>query len=152
MITEDDFWKGRDKEFPAEFTARVSVNGLVTRSLVNHVINAFENATGICLTKCTSGWRPLGVNEHTVNAADHSRHITAEAEDVGDTPNRDFARWTCANQALLEHLGLWCERFEWTPTWVHFQTVPPASGNRFFRPSMATALCARLPEQDQFNC
>jgi hypothetical protein len=162
MMSLLGYWMGRDKVYPEEYTPKIKRNGEVTVMLINKVVGAFSAATGIVLTGWASGWRPSCVNCLTSNAAEHSLHITAEAGDVRDTPRRDFARWVCANQKLLAEWGLYCERFEWTSkldpatgewvSWVHLQRVPPRSGRRFFIPSSAPALAARLPEQDKFNC
>jgi hypothetical protein len=162
MLSLLGYWMDRDKIYPKEFTPKIKSNGEVTVMLINKVVGAFTAATGIVLTQWASGWRPLGVNCLTSNAAEHSLHITAEAGDVRDTPHRDFARWICANQKLLEEWGLYFERLEWTSkrnpktgeweNWVHLQCVPPRSGRRSFIPSASPALAARLPEQDQFNC
>lgn len=152
MISAKQYFMGRDTIYASELTPAIKTNALRTVALINVALGAFAKDTGIILTQVASGWRPLCVNCETSNAAEHSRHITADAGDIRDTANRDFARWCCRNQPLLAKIGLWVERFEWTPTWVHMQTVPPMSGTRIYRPSMAPAKCVRLPEQDQFNC
>jgi hypothetical protein len=36
---------------------------------------------------------------------------------------------------------------QWTPSWVHLQSVPPASGDRVFIPAASPALAEKLPEQ-----
>ena len=162
MITIQQYWMGRDKQYPAAFTKAIQSNGVATVFLVNKVIAKFSAETGINLDQLASGWRPAAVNDATSNAASHSTHIIAKGEDVRDTPNRDFARWVCKNKAFLEEIGLWVERFEWTSklnqktgeweNWVHLQTVPPLSGHRYYIPSTAPALAKRLPEQDQYGC
>lgn len=152
MISLAQYWMDRDRVYASEFTAQVQKSGALTVASINRVLGWFAADTGIVLTQCASGWRPACVNCATSNAADHSRHIPAEACDMRDTPARDLAKWCAKNQARLIEVGLWCERFEWTPSWVHFQRVPPASGKRFYIPSAAPAKCARLPEQDRFNC
>lgn len=60
-----------------------------------------------------------------------SKHLSGEAIDISD-PKRELQAWCLKNVALLEKIGLWCEHFDDTPNWVHFQIRPPASGNRFF--------------------
>lgn len=152
MISITQYWMGRDKVYASELTLAVRNNALRTVAAVNVALGMFAKETGIVLTQVASGWRPVDVNCETSNAAEHSRHITGEACDIHDTPNRDFARWCCRNQSALAKIGLWLERFEWTPSWVHMQKVPPQSGRRVYVPSVAPAKCARLPEQDQFNC
>lgn len=62
-----------------------------------------------------------------------SKHLSGSAVDIYD-PNKELQKWTLANQALLESIGLWCEDFSATPNWVHYQITPPASGKRFFKP------------------
>lgn len=62
-----------------------------------------------------------------------SRHLYGAACDIYD-PQQELQKWCLANTKLLEDVGLWCEHFSATPTWVHFQLNPPASGARFFRP------------------
>ena len=62
-----------------------------------------------------------------------SKHLTGQACDIR-SDNNGLQDWVKANVSLLETIGLWCEAFEATPTWVHFQSVPPKSGNRFFIP------------------
>lgn len=62
-----------------------------------------------------------------------SRHLSGEAIDIRD-PEGKLQAWILANIQVLEEAGLWCEDFAHTSGWVHFQTVPPASGKRFFIP------------------
>lgn len=162
MISMVQYWMDRDRVYASECTAEIKQNAALTVAAINKVLSAFAAATGIVLTRCASGWRPACVNCLTSNAADHSLHITADAGDIEDTSARDLARWVAANQKVLVEAGLYCERFEWTSkknpatgklvSWVHFQRLPPRSGKRFYIPSTAPALAARLPEQDKFNC
>ncbi len=62
-----------------------------------------------------------------------SRHMTGQAIDVWDADGK-LKAWIKDNPGALEHAGLWCEHFDNTPDWVHFQSVPPRSGKRFFHP------------------
>jgi uncharacterized protein YcbK (DUF882 family) len=62
-----------------------------------------------------------------------SNHLYGRAVDISD-PNRELQKWCKANEPLLVSIGLWMEDFSKTPTWCHFQTVAPASGNRWFMP------------------
>lgn len=62
-----------------------------------------------------------------------SRHLYGQAVDISDH-NRELQAWCLANVAVLEEIGLWMEDFSATPTWIHFQVVPPRSGRRFFKP------------------
>lgn len=62
-----------------------------------------------------------------------SNHLYGKACDISD-PKRELQAWCKANESLLASIGLWMEDFSATPTWVHFQIVPPKSGKRFFMP------------------
>lgn len=62
-----------------------------------------------------------------------SQHLSGEAVDISD-PNKELQAWVLQNVALLEQVGLWCESFDSTVNWAHFQIRPPKSGNRFFKP------------------
>jgi uncharacterized protein YcbK (DUF882 family) len=60
-----------------------------------------------------------------------SKHLSAQACDIAD-PDGSLMRWCKANVPTLEAVQLWVE--DGTRGWVHFQTVPPVSQNRFFKP------------------
>lgn len=62
-----------------------------------------------------------------------SKHLYCQAVDIYD-PNKKLQKWIKENIKLIEEIGLWMEDFNDTPNWVHFQIIPPASGNRFFKP------------------
>lgn len=62
-----------------------------------------------------------------------SQHLKGAAVDIHD-PNKELQKWLLANISLLEQVGLWCEDFSATKTWVHFQIYSPKSGKRFFMP------------------
>jgi hypothetical protein len=62
-----------------------------------------------------------------------SHHLFGEAVDISD-PFKDLQSWCLAHIKSLEEIGLWCESFISTLTWVHFQIKPPLSGKRFFIP------------------
>lgn len=62
-----------------------------------------------------------------------SLHLRGCAVDIADHDGKIKA-WVKLNESILETVGLWCEDFSATPTWVHFQSLPPASGKRFFKP------------------
>lgn len=62
-----------------------------------------------------------------------SKHLYGQAVDISD-PKKELQVWCQNNVKLLEEIGLWMEDFRYTPNWVHFQCVPPKSGNRFFIP------------------
>jgi hypothetical protein len=62
-----------------------------------------------------------------------SAHIKGSAVDIFDLEKK-LQQWCLDNVDKLEEFELWCEDFSATPNWVHFQTYPPASGKRFFKP------------------
>lgn len=62
-----------------------------------------------------------------------SAHIKGAACDVWDRDG-ELWKWCMDNLELLTQLGLYLEDKTCTPSWVHFQIVPPRSGNRIFLP------------------
>lgn len=128
MITREDFFKGRDTQYPADYTQAISDNADLTIALANQLLYAFGESRGV-----NSGWRPPSVNAGTPGAAPFSRHMTGEAIDIYD-PEGDLDEWCLANQAQLVTLGLWQEHPASTKGWCHVQTVAPKSGNRVFYP------------------
>lgn len=65
-----------------------------------------------------------------------SKHLFGFAADMVPLAEsiEKFHAWILDNVDLMIEIGLWFERFENTPTWLHAQSVPPASGVRFFKP------------------
>lgn len=156
MITNEQYFMGRDAKYPAELTAEIrhnagvlvgKVNTLLAMAETEGIVPGFDQVTG---THVASGWRPAGVNERTANAAKTSKHLTGQGVDLQDSAGRALARWCLRNLDALEDLGLWMEDPQWTggrDPWVHLQTVPPGSGKRVYVPSTAPALAAALVEQ-----
>lgn len=62
-----------------------------------------------------------------------SKHLYGQAIDIADADDK-LKAFIKNNVHLLEENKLWCEDFEYTNTWVHFQMIAPASGKRFFIP------------------
>lgn len=147
MITLSDYWMGRNKLYAKAWTGTIQINGCKTVERVNRLLALFEKDTGIKLFTVNSGWRPVEVNDATSNAGKNSRHITAEACDMRDTAARDFAQWCLNNLDQLSQLGLWMERPQWTPTWVHLQIVAPGSGHRVYIPSTRPPLVKALQNE-----
>lgn len=153
MITLDDYWMGRDARYPHAMTDLVRANAtlllgrvnlLLSWAYVEHVTPALDAHTG---THVASGWRPKAINEATSNAAAASKHLTGQGIDLRDNGTRDLARWCLNNLDALEEIGLWMEDPQWTPSWVHLQSVPPGSRRRVYCPSSKPPLAALLPEQ-----
>lgn len=147
MITLEKYWMGRNLKYSAMLNHEIIQNAQVTVDKANELLAAFEAETGIVIDTVASGWRPPVVNSSTPNAATGSRHLTARAVDLRDTPDRDLARWCLRNLDQLEDIGLWMEDPQWTPSWVHLQIVPPGSDRRVYIPSTQPPLAKLLPEQ-----
>ncbi len=85
----------------------------------------------------TSGLRSQAQQDGLISSgksnAPKSKHLMGQAADIYD-PKGELKAYILANTSLIEEIGLWCEAFDSTPTWIHFQIVPPKSGNRFFIP------------------
>ena len=81
----------------------------------------------------TSGLRSQADQMRINPKAPKSNHLMGRAADVLDRDGKLWS-WCMKNLKLLEDVGLWLEDKTATPTWVHFQTVPPHSGNRIFKP------------------
>lgn len=144
MITLNDYLKGRDKLYSRDYTDLIEANALHTVDVVNKLIARMAE-DGVAPLGVDSGWRPLAVNEHTGNAAEHSRHITAQACDLRDTPNRDLCKWAVTHQDAMKDCGVVAmENPGWTKDWLHVQTVAVASGRFIFIPSAAPAMADRL--------
>jgi uncharacterized protein YcbK (DUF882 family) len=62
-----------------------------------------------------------------------SKHLSGSACDIGDKDG-SLAKWCLENEAVLTRIGLWCEHPDYTKGWMHFQSVPPMSGKRFYMP------------------
>lgn len=129
-------------------------NASALLSKVNVVLAAFvadggklhiDPDTGTLISGAKGGSGDGGYRLATsATGAPNSRHKSGQAVDVYD-PNRDLARWVMKNQPLVhQQLGLSIERPEWTPNWVHFQSVPPGSGVFAFIPNSSPALAPAL--------
>lgn len=86
----------------------------------------------------TSGYRSPEYNKTIKGAAPNSNHMSGKAIDISDS-DKALAKFCVIKQQLLADYGLWCEDPRTTKTWVHFQSVPPKSGSRFYIPSLTWA-------------
>jgi hypothetical protein len=154
MIIPADYYMGRDAKFPGELTDAIQanvaellgcVNLLLSWAYADNVRPALDHTTG---THVASGWRPKAINDATSNAATASKHLTGEGIDLRDNGTRDLAQWCLKNEDALAEIGLWMERPQWTPSWVHLQSVPPKSHRRYYVPSSKPALCAALEGEE----
>jgi hypothetical protein len=85
----------------------------------------------------TSGLRSEDEQKNLIKAgkstALKSKHLIGAAVDIFD-PEGKIGKYLKANPSVLVNASLWCEDLASTPTWVHFQCIPPGSGNRWFKP------------------
>lgn len=137
MITLQEFYKGRDKQYPNDLTPEIIANAQETLKRANTLLERFfVSVPGATRDRgCNSGWRPPAVNAATAKAAKKSLHMLGKAIDIGDDDEL-LDRWlmTPIGRTALEEIGLWMEHPSATPRWSHLQTVPPKSGKRVFYP------------------
>ena len=150
MLALADYWMGRDARYPDELNPAINENAVELLGRVN-LLMSWALPEGVGHGGVASGWRPRFVNEATANAALGSKHLTGRAIDLRDDTDRSLARWCLRNQDALAECGLWMEDPQWTPSWIHLQSVPPGSGRRIYVPTTKPALIAKLPEQDKRN-
>lgn len=114
------------KGYPIDSSTAANLKELLTK------MNAVRSIYGKAMT-ITSGLRSAADQMRINPSAPKSKHMTGQACDVYDPDGKLWA-WILANMAKMEVLGLWFEDKGSTPTWVHFQCVPPKSGKRIFLP------------------
>lgn len=134
MISKDELLDGRDKKYPADYTQEISDN--LDQLLVP--MNQIRTSWGKPMT-VTSGWRPPSINGATPGAAKNSKHMQGLAVDIYDADGSLWS-WVLQNLSTMKDLGIYFEDRRWTPSWVHFQVGPPASGKRIYVPSSAPAI------------
>ena len=61
-----------------------------------------------------------------------SKHLSGQAVDISD-PDGSLHKFCKNHEWMLEDVGLWCEEKDGEKR-VHFQTIAPNSGKRFFYP------------------
>lgn len=143
MLTVDAYLGQHSQGHEEELSALVRDNAAVTVAKANELC-----ACAGIEPVLRSGWRPAGYNATVVGAAAKSTHITGEAVDLADTDG-SLRDWCAQNLAELARIGLWMEDARTTPTWLHIQTRPPASGKRVYIPS--ALWLARLQQQGGSN-
>jgi hypothetical protein len=134
-ITLADYCMGHDEEFADEWTPRIRDNAALTIERVNYLLEAYSKSTGDQRPRrVNSGWRPIAINMRVRGSAMRSKHISGQACDMSDV-HGGLDAWCVSPAGLveLERIGLWLEHPDDTPTWTHFQTVPPDSKRRVFR-------------------
>ena len=141
MISLQDYWLGRDREFPMAMSPDLEKRAAMMVELANKLLTIAHSA-GITLptnprtgSVVSSGWRPASVNPATHNAAPDSKHRPGRAIDLY-VPDGDLDEWlmTPDGQKTMADLGLWHEHPSATKGWAHVQSLPPWSGRRTFFP------------------
>jgi hypothetical protein len=111
-------------------TLLLAVNNLMAEAALMGVDFAVNPKTRSQISGSTfGGFRP----QNCPIGAPNSNHKQGLAVDLFD-PHGSIGRWCLANQAILVRCGIWLEHPSATPTWSHWQSVAPRSGNRFFMP------------------
>jgi hypothetical protein len=80
-----------------------------------------------------SGVRSMQDQMRINPSAPKSKHLLGAAVDISDKDGQLWD-WCMKNIKVLEEAGLYLEDKKATPTWVHFQCIPPKSGRRIFIP------------------
>lgn len=128
MITLQDYWMGRDTQYPDDLTPEIEANAAELIARVNKLLESFGEDRMV-----NSGWRPPAVNASVRGAAVKSKHMLGLAVDLAD-PDGELDDWCMDNLGELERVGLWLEHPSATKNWCHLQSVPPRSGKRVFYP------------------
>lgn len=137
LLADPQTGKDRSLQYPSDYNQAISDNLDHLLAIMLKVEALYGQSMVVA-----SGWRPPSVNEHTSNAATSSNHLKGIAVDIQDLDG-SVMKWVLANLSTLASMGLYFENFNWTPTWVHFQYVPPGSKHRIYVPSTAPAQCNR---------
>lgn len=132
LITRDKYLKGRDKAFPKSWSKELSDNADKTIEIVN----AFLKDIGVNWEiEVSSGFRPASINNATKGAGLLSNHIRCLAVDIIDISPHPLMKLILENLDKAEKHGVYFEDFNWSPSWVHIQIVPPKSGKRIYIPN-----------------
>lgn len=126
-ITLEEYYMGRDKIYAEELSDAHKMNARNMVNKANQILEAFGQKRRV-----VSGWRPSKVNAATKGAAVNSKHVLCQAIDLEDL-NRELTNWCLNNPDILKKVGVWMEDPRDATTWVHWQTIPPASGKPIFR-------------------
>jgi uncharacterized protein YcbK (DUF882 family) len=125
-ISVDEYLMGRAKlqDLPDDLVRNVNI--IVPKA--NELLSKFGQ-----YRPCNSGYRSVADQQRINPKSMKSKHLTCQAIDIADKDGK-LKAWILKNVSVLEELGLYCEDFAHTPTWVHIQCVGPKSGKRFFIP------------------
>lgn len=85
--------------------------------------------------RITSGVRSVEDEKRIDPAHPHSQHLQAAACDIYDPdPDRRLWNWCIEHLDFITELGLFLESRVYSTNHVHFQIIPPHSGQRIFVP------------------
>lgn len=122
MISFDAMVKGRDKQFPGEWTQEIADNVAKTRAVVSEFFLAigWDGDTIV-----TSGWRPRSINA-AAGGAKNSAHLRGLAVDILD-PDGVLYQLCTKYPELMKKFGVWIENYAYTNKkngrWLHIDTV-----------------------------
>jgi hypothetical protein len=136
MITEKQFWQGRDTQYASQLTETIRANAKETIRRANKLLEMFYAVYPKAVPRdSNSGWRPAAINAATKGASGTSWHMFGKACDINDD-DEQLDNWlmTPEGQAALVACELWHEHASKTPRWAHVQTVAPKSQRRTFYP------------------
>lgn len=151
MITIAQYFGDKPRTMAQEKTAAAmleQVNELLYLASQSSAYDYPENPnTHSCISGSKGGSGDGGFRlPDSKTGAKNSKHKLACAVDVYD-PARILAQWCVKNKDKLFEIGLFCEDFRWTPTWVHLQNIQPASRKVIFIPSNTPPLAPALEGQ-----
>lgn len=107
-----------------------AANALMQKAMADGVKFPVNPKTGSQISGNTfGGFRP----QDCPQGAPNSNHKEGKGIDIYD-PKNEIDAWCMTNQQALEDAGIWIEHPDATNTWSHWQSVPPRSGNRVYRP------------------
>jgi hypothetical protein len=134
MITMAELLCGRAKLEDLDKATRDNLSLLLIK------INIVRKAYGKPM-KVNDGYRRPA--DTPKNGASKSKHLIGAAVDIDDDNDATFWNWCKDNFDVIHDAGLYMEDPRWTHgkigTWLHFQSIPPASGKFIFIPSSAPA-------------
>lgn len=116
--------------YPTTPEIDANLNDLLVK--INQVRQAYNTPMIV-----TSGLRSEAQQQQLIadekSTATKSNHLLGQAVDIQDTDGT-LRDWVKRNMDLMIEIGFWFEDFSHTIGWLHFQTIPPKSGNRIFIP------------------
>lgn len=124
MITLEQYFEGRDRDFPPTDDQTHSASCLVD------AINELEKEYGQPLVM-TSGYRPDEINAHICGAVKGDAHSRCSGIDLHD-PQGQLSDWCLKHLDILEELNFWMEDPKSAKNHCHLQSYPPHSGKRVF--------------------